>query len=261
MYGKTPGNCPGLKKTRKLKDNSNINPELLETVERYYNGSMAQEERIPFEERLRTDSAFKTTVEDLRVTLLGIETQALKERLDEFHDEIPKSQSEEKPSTKVRFLSFTKLAVAAGIIIALGMFWMFSGSSNEMLYNKHFKPDPGLPTAMSSSDNFAFYDAMVNYKRGDYKMAIQKWEQLEKQAPQNDTLSYFLGVANLADKNADEAITYLQKTVQNPKSVFVKDANYYLGLAYLKKDNTEDAKKYLKLSNTTNSLELLKRMD
>ncbi len=260
MYGKTSSVGISLEKIRKLKNNSNFTPELLEAVERYDNGSMTQEERISFENQLK-DIDFKALVEDIRMTLLSIETQALKERLDEFHKEIPENRPVEKSTTKVRFLSFSKIAIAAGIIIALGMFWMFSGSSNDKLYSKHFKPDPGLPTAMSSSDNFAFYDAMVNYKRGDYKTAIQKWEQLEKKAPQNDTLSYFLGVANLADKNADQAITYLHKTVQNPKSVFVKDANYYLGMAYLKKDNTEDAKKHFKLSNTANSLELLRKMD
>src|SRR5690606_21086616 len=121
MYGKTSSVGISLEKIRKLKNNSNFTPELLEAVERYDNGSMTQEERISFENQLK-DIDFKALVEDIRMTLLSIETQALKERLDEFHKEIPENRPVEKSTTKVRFLSFSKIAIAAGIIIALGIF-------------------------------------------------------------------------------------------------------------------------------------------
>ncbi|MBA6152060.1 tetratricopeptide repeat protein [Gelidibacter maritimus] len=243
-----------------MKDYSNITPELLETVERYESGTMAQEERIAFEEQLRSDADFKILVENIRLTLLGIETQALKEQLDEFHKEIPETPQIEKSTTKVRFLSFTKLAIAAGIIIALGMFWMFSGSSNDKLFNQHFKADPGLPTTMSSTDSFVFYDAMVNYKQGDYKTAISKWQQLAVKTPENDTINYFLGVAYLADKNAKKAIPFLNKTLDRSESVFLEDAHYYLGMAYLKSDRTEEAIQEFKKSGSEKSNAILKHL-
>lgn len=258
MYGKTASVGISLEKIRKLNNNSNITPELLETIERYHNGSMAQEERIAFEEQLSKDADLKVVVEDIKITLLGIETQALKERMDEFHNEIPENRSVETSTPRVRFLSFAKIAIAAGIIIALGMFWLLNGSTNDRLYSKHFKPDPGLPTTMSSSDNFVFYDAMVNYKQGDYKTAISKWERLVKKSPSNDTINYFLGVAFLADKNAGEAVSYLNKTITNSESVFLEDAHYYLGLAYLKSDRTEDAIQEFQKSNSEKSQEILK---
>lgn len=224
---------------------------------------MAQEERARFEEQLHNDPAFKRLVEDIRTTLLGIETQALKERLDEFHEAIPKHSSSEKSNgrPKLRFLSFTKIAIAAGIIIALGMFWVFSGSSNDKLYSKYFTPDPGLPTTMGASDNFAFYDAMVNYKQADYPTAISKWEKLEQKSPDNDTINYFLGVAYLADKNAKKAVPYLKKTINYVDSVFLDDAYYYLGLAYLKSDKIEEARQVFEKSKSDKSLEILKKLD
>lgn len=244
-----------------MKDNSNITPELLETVERYYNGTMAQQERTHFEEQLQKDVAFKTLVEDLRITVLGIETQALKEQLNDYHKEIPKHNPLATPTAKVRFLSFSKIAIAAGIIIVLGMFWFLSGSTNDRLYAKYFTPDPGLPTTMSSSDNFAFYDAMVNYKQGDYDTAITKWEKLEQKAPENDTINYFLGVAHLADKNVEKAVPYLSKTTNNTESVFLEDAYYYLGLAYLKSDKIEEARQAFQKSQSEKSREILKRIN
>ena len=244
-----------------MKDNSNITPELLETVERYYNCTMAKEERIGFEEQIQNDPAFKIVVDDIRTTLLGIEKQSLKEQLEEYHKDIPKKNPFVKPTIKARSLNFFKIAIAAGIIIALGVFWFLGGSSNDQLYAKHFKPDPGLPTTMSSSDNFVFYDAMVNYKQGQYAKAILKWKKLEQKSPDNDTINYFLGVAYLADKNAEKAIPYLNKTLNNTESVFLEDAYYYLGLAYLKSDKTEEAIQAFQKSHSEKSQDILKSLE
>lgn len=221
---------------------------------------MVNDERIEFETKLKEDADFRSEVEDIRSLLFGIETQALKEKLDEFHKDLPKQMKSEATASKVRFLQFRKIAVAAIIILGAVSFWYFNGSSNEQLYDIYFKPDPGLPTTMSSSDDFAFYDAMVNYKQGDYKTAIKKWEVLEQKKPKNDTLTYFLGVANLANKNTSEAIGYLNTTVEKSNSIFIEDAYYYLGMAYLKTKNFEQAKKYLNLSNMDNAKKVLSKI-
>ena len=69
--------------------------------------------------------------------------------------------------------------------------------------------------------------------------------------PENDTLNYFIGVAHLANKNVTEAIPFLERSIEAEDDfVFLDDAYFYLGLAYLKEDNIELAKKHLGLSNT-----------
>ncbi|MEZ4792204.1 MAG: tetratricopeptide repeat protein [Gelidibacter sp.] len=244
-----------------MKDNSNITQELLESVERYHNHTMPEDERTAFETRLDQDATFRTQVEDIKSLILGIEEQALREQLDEFHKELPIQMDRIETDSKIRFLHFRKIAVAAIAIIALGSFWFFNRSSNERLYETYFKPDPGLPTTMSSSDNFAFFDAMVNYKQGDYQKAIAKWEVLHEKAPKNDTINYFLGVANLTEKNTDKAISFLQEAIAQKESVFNDDAHYYLGLAYLKKNDKEKAMKFLKLSTSENSKILLEKLE
>lgn len=239
-----------------MKDNSNISQDLLETIERYYNDSIASGERVVFEKKLQNDPEFKTQVEDIKTLLLGIETQALKEQLNDFHKDIKKTEK----NTKVRFLTFRKFAAAA-IIIAFGSFLFFNKPANEKLYAKYFKPDPGLPTTMSNTEDFKFYDAMVNYKRGDYTLAIEKWESLLSHKPQNDTLNYFVGVAYLADKNEKTSIPYLEKTVQQTNSVFKNEAFYYLGLAYLKVDNIQLAKENFIQSTINNSEDIISELN
>ena len=242
-----------------MKANNNISQDLLENVERYFNDTMSIEERTAFENKLNNDTEFKSQVEDIKTLLLGIETQSLKEQLDEFHKDIPLTISKRAfPKTKV--LQLIKYAVAAVIVIGLGSYWFLGQPSNEKLYAKYFVADPGLPTNMGVNDNFEFYDAMVNYKHGDYKLAITKWTKQQQKKPDNDTINYFLGVAQLADKNDNKAITYLQNTIKHPKSVFINDAHFYLGLAYLKTNQLTKAEESFKSCNNQKSQEILTKL-
>jgi tetratricopeptide (TPR) repeat protein len=237
-----------------LKNNSDISQELLEIIENYINGTMNTRELNDFKQLLELDDEFKTKVEDIKTMLLGIENQSLKEQLDEFHKDLPKTKVKKPKDKKVRYLYYSKFAAAAALIIAVGSIWFFSTPQNEKLYTKHFKPDPGLPTTMSSTDNFEFYDGMVSYKHGDYDIAIEKWKTLNETNPENDTLNYFLGVAFLANKNVPDAIPYLENAADAEDNfAFLNDAYYYLGLAYMKEGNIELAKKNLSLSETDTS--------
>ena len=239
-----------------MKDKNNITQDFLETVEQYYNNKMPSAERNIFEEKIQNNAEFKTQVENLKILFNAIESQSLKEQLDFFHKDIP----EDEKITKLQFLKFIKIGIAATIILAIGFFWMNKYSANERLYAKYFTPDPGLPTTMSTTSNYIFFDGMVNYKQGDYKNAIAKWMPLEQKKPNNDTLNYFIGVAYLADKNPQKALPYLNKTVNNPKSIFFEEATFYLGLAYLKQGNIAASRKTFeksKLEKNKNILDAL----
>lgn len=240
--------------------NTNISQELLESVERYLNKNMPYDEQKAFENKLKSDSDFRMQVEEIKTILLAIESQSLKENLDVYHESISEV-TPEVSDTKIRFLQFRKIAAAAAIIIAIGSFWFFNQNSNAKLYANYFTPDPGLATTMSQNSNFEFYDAMVNYKQGNYKTAISKWKKLYTIKPKNDTLNYFIGVAQMADKNESEAITYLKKVTVSRNSSFKNDAYFYLGLAYLKNDNLELAKKNLTFSSIDNSKALLSELN
>ena len=153
-------------------------------------------------------------------------------------------------------------AACVAILIVLGGYTFLQGNSlsnkNEQLFATYFRPDPGLPTTMSVSDNFDFFDAMVSYKQGDYNKAITKWEVLLKEKPDNDTLNYFIGVAYLANGNEDQAITFLQWSSEHQESKFLKETYHYLGLANIKKGDLDKGKKNLELSDLPESKEVLK---
>ncbi|TBN05508.1 tetratricopeptide repeat protein [Hyunsoonleella flava] len=245
-----------------MKENDNISEELLETIERYLNGTLSTPELKDFNRLLDLDEDFRAQVEDVRTMLFGIEAQSLKEQLNEFHEDVPKATTKERsPEQKVRFLRYSRIAAAAAIIIAVGSIWFFSTPQNEKLYANYFKPDPGLPTTMSSTNNYDFYEAMVDYKHGDYQDAIDKWTVLAEEKPENDTINYFLGIAYMANRKEAQAIPFLERTVEAPDNFkFLDDAYYYLGLAYLKAGNLELAKKNLSLSKSDKAKEVVLKL-
>ena len=252
-------------------DTNNISPEEFEAIECYLDGTMDETELITFEEQMKSDFSLKEKVENQRILLLAIEEQSLKDKLNTFHQDtileedpkvIPISAKKSHQTTSKWYKKYT---VAASIIVVfgLGSLWYFSSTNNtRKLYNKYFSPDPGLATVMSSNTaNFDFYDAMVNYKQGQYTTAISKWETLLANQPKNDTLNYFIGVAQLANSNEKSAIPFLEKVTNISNSNFKNEAYYYLGLAYLKSDNVELAKKYLTFSTIDNSKALLSELN
>jgi len=241
---------------------TNINQEEFEEIERYLLNTMDGEELVNFEKRLKDNKGLQQQVEEYSLLIKSVEGQSFLNKLDEFHTDINTDKRITEPSKKM--FSSTKYAIAASIalLISLGGYWVYNSSnSNKRLYTEYFKPDPGLPTVMGTTDNYEFYDAMVNYKRGDYKLAIEKWEELLKAKPQNDTLNYFLGVVHLANNNEKQSIEYLKKVVKDQNTSFKDDTYYYLGLAYLKAENIELAKENFSLSTIYNSKEILSKLD
>jgi predicted Zn-dependent protease len=238
-----------------------ITQEEFERIEAYLNHSLSEEKLLEFEKQLKRDKEFEAKVESLKVAITGIETQALKEQLNDFHEGLESPEKDAIPSRpKVRNLQWRRIAVAAVLVIAFGSYWFFSMNSNENLYAEFYTPDPGLPTAMSSNDQYEFYNAMVSYKRGQYKDALKTWNNQLITKPDNDTLNYFVGSALMADQQEKKAIPYLQEVTTQDGSVFKNEAFYYLGLTFLKSDQQDMAIESLQQSNLAKAKELLKKL-
>ncbi|MEX0289341.1 MAG: tol-pal system YbgF family protein [Flavobacteriaceae bacterium] len=225
---------------------------------------MDEPELASFEKELEGNTDLQTKVAEVRSIIQGVEAAVLRERLDVFHEELHEEPEEATEPSPVRRFDFRRYAIAASVAILIGItgFWYISRQEpHELLFQKHFSPDPGLPTTMSTSANFEFYEAMVSYKRGDYGAAIAKWETLLSTKPNNDTLNYFLGVAHLANSNTNKALEYLKTASAIPQSSFANETLYYLGMANLSTGDIEAAKRYLNQSKIEKSQEVISEME
>ncbi len=221
------------------------------------------EEKKAFETDLAKNGNLQKSFEEFKLLFETVEEAGLRDKLEDFH-----KFDERKENNPVRKLDFRKprfnyrMVASIAILLAVGSLWFFTRQSpNEKLYDTYFTPDPGLPTVMGNNDDYAFYEAMVDYKQGHYGIAIEKWEELLQTKPENDTLNYFLGVSHLVNGNSQEAINYLRPVGNDEDSIFFSDANTYLGLAFLKTDEISEAKKALEKGNNKMSSEILSEIE
>lgn len=220
----------------------NESKDVLEIIKRYLNGKLEGRELKDFKRLLDLDPDFYNQVQEIK---LDYSTRKNKSTTKKFNvDDKPVTTIKNKTFSKqnLRYSNYSKCFGIAAFIIAVGGIWFFSTAPNEKLYKKYFKPDAGLPYNVQNNKNMEFHAAMISYQQGEYERAIKKWVRLRKIQPENDTLNYFIGVAQLANKNEALALPYLEHAVTaNNNFKFLDNAYYYLGLAYLKQGNYKKA--------------------
>lgn len=241
--------------------NYTISVQELESIEQYLLGTISPGERLSFENKMAEDAVWAAKVKEVKLLLAGIEIGSLKECLDGYHAGIKKNTAAKQPGKIVSMRRRLAVAASVALLAALAV-WVFTlnGNKYEKLYASYYKPDPGLMSAMSTGNNYLFNKAMLDYKTGQYKKAISEWSQLQSDQPKNDTLNYFLGVAQQADGNDAAAITFLRSVAADETRPFYKDACWYTGLALLKQGKVQEALPYFERSARPESSELINKL-
>lgn len=234
--------------------------ENFELIEKYLMGQMTSEETLQFEERLSQDAGLQAEKESLETMILGVESLHLKERLSKRriggntkNDQGPISTKESSPTeeskvvemqTKASF-SIQKLAIAASFIVLCLCGWWLLGPSlgtNDQI-DQLFGTDPGLPTPMSETTNYNFYDGMVEFKMENYNKALSQWNNSQGTIG-SDTLDYYIGIALLKQMKLKEASEQLKRIPQ--ESELSEKAKWYLLSALIKQDKFDEAKMAIK---------------
>lgn len=239
-----------------------ISDEELALFSRYLNNESDKEERELIELKLKENSVFKEKLQEVQYLITGIKEANLKPWLDTVHQSMHKEKGTKKPSGKITRMKIWWAAAAAIVLIASAI-WVFqlNVSPEEKFYSNFYKPDPGLPTLMSVSDNYVFDMAMVNYKLGEYDKAIEEWSGLLEIEAGNDSLQYFLANAYLAKNDFINAKAFFEKVTKKPESEFINESFWYLALIHIKEGNKEAARELIQKSNHYNkqkALEILK---
>ena len=232
--------------------NKPITDEEWSLIDRYLDDELENNERAEFESRLEQDADWREAVASVRAMRIGIQEAALAQKLPEFHEELTSTGTEVRMSSKTSGRSWMKWAAAASILAIASLGWWFwSGqkeSGDEKIYADYYQPDPGLPTVMGPAEDFEFQQGMVDYKAGNYSVAIAAWEKLLVRFPDSDTLTYFLASAWQADKKFEKALPLFEKVAGQPSSKLAPDAAWYLGLLYLRKGEQEKAQAWIQKS-------------
>lgn len=206
----------------------------------------AASDKESFDAELEESSVLGKEVELYRKLISSIETEAVRQMLDQIHEKNFEKE-ENVVSMQSRRFHFTWAVAASIALLVLAGWWFVNVPSAQpaSLYAANFTPATGLPTTLSYSTDTRFAEGMVSYKLKEYKDARNNWEPLLTANPENDTLNYYVGVSFLAEEMPVQAISHLSKVDQNENSIFAEDASWYLALAYLLNSQEEPARAIL----------------
>jgi tetratricopeptide (TPR) repeat protein len=224
-----------------------------EQIENYLAGNISPQEKARFEEQIRLDAHLAQEVEALRTARFVLKTGALldiKEQLRGYSKELEKG---DKKKGKVVFPHPWVWAVAASVVLAVGLFlWIGKGNTNEQLFAEYYRPYPNFvaPVKMGEQD-YSYSDttkrkAFFAYDQGSYKDAIPLFKQCL--VDQNDSVvTYYLGNAYLGANLPKEASeTYLPLLQLEGKGfLFFIQTQWYLSLCYLKMNRLQEARQIL----------------
>ena len=133
-------------------------------------------------------------------------------------------------------------AAVAALLVAGGYFALSESRAPRdpsALAAVYFEPAVGLPTLLGPAEDIRFEDGMVDYKLGDYEAALQRWRPLLGEDFDQDTLAFYLGVAELGAGRADEALAALQRVGEDGLR---ERADWFAALAQLELGRVAEAR-------------------
>ncbi len=201
-----------------------------ERISAFLTNKMQAEERAVFEDETRTDKALQEELGVQTELQLAIELGGIEDTLHQIHAKNFDSQSSKKSN-------WFSIAASIAAVIAFGIWFANQSGPRETLFAEYATYEPGLPVPMSSTSQYRFYDAMVDYKSEKYSLAMEKWKGILIEKPQNDTLNYFIGSALFNLEKYEESLPYFATTEQDLKSGFKNKAQWYSVLIHLQLAN------------------------
>ena len=237
-----------------MENHLNITEEEWNEMDAYLQNRLDKAAMQQIQQRMEGDPAYRAKMKAVEELSLGIEEAGVHEHLRLVHQQA--FPSTRKPTWVASMTKWVAAACVLVLVTASVFYWV----NRDNTFQHFYKPDVGLPTYMGATDNYTFDKAMIDYKTGEFDMAIQGWKQLLAQNPGNDTLHYFIGSALLADKRAREAIPYFDQVMAQPQSAFVQDAQWYKALALIKDGKKAEAVALLQKTEHEGKSALLKKL-
>lgn len=211
-----------------------------EQLDAYFDGSLSEEEKVEFEQRLMHDPSFKEEFEfqqSLR--------QSLRKREHEQIREMFARENASVPTKTFRIRRFIPALIAASLLLmaTIGYFLLTSPppSDYSQLFVAYFEPyenvihpiERGNP--MEDLRSRAFYA----YENQQYEDAIDLFRQLAEQQP-DPYIDFYSGIVLLQLDRNKEAVDRFHRYL-DLEGKLEDRATWYLALSYLKIGDTAKA--------------------
>jgi hypothetical protein len=125
-------------------------------------------------------------------------------------------------------------AAASFFLILFTYLVFFSTSRNEELFADYYKPYPNvIPMVRGEGIDFDLKAAMVLYNSNNFGRAVVEFDKVLSIDPDNETAEFYKAVSLLSLEEYSLSISLLKRIMDNPEAVFMDQAEWYAGLAYI----------------------------
>lgn len=219
------------------------------TIKKYLANELSPIERNAFEQEMENDPFLKESIEGWLQDETQIPLDKINTIENDLHNSIDNSiiSSKKKKNT---FINVVKLAVAACIIsiISLTVYRTFFTSKNvdeQKIYANYFKPLTNTDVIVrGENDTTIETKAAAAYEKEDYFEAVNVYQKIVANNPDNVKNNLFLGISFLATNQPKKAIEIFNNIIQSEE--FHYDIRWYLALAYIKNKELQNATTILK---------------
>jgi len=248
------------RKAQKIEEHLNFCPFCLEAVQSLLSSQKTKQEPIKNWNKIekKLDHTFYTALDYLKSN-----NQENKKKLYQknYFDII-----KEKWQNFINTMNTRKVLAYAGsimIILIIGIYSIAFFSRSDNFYLAHIEPEKQsiLRTRVDSESFLA--KGMQSFNQKNYTAAIEQFENFLKENPDNYTANYYTGLCYLllAKKGlpglsymydptkVNAGIDFLKRALQNSEEnkFYLEDCYWYLGKAFLMKENISESRKFFKL--------------
>lgn len=215
---------------------------------KYFSNRLTAQENNLLQELLITDSEFKQQFDfenNLKQVINDKENKDLKAKLATFENAI----SQEKPVRTFSRPNYSKWAMAASIVLFVGLGWFgfnnFFGTNYGELYENNFQQYPNTVYSITRGESVKSIegDAFTAYEAGNFQKALDGFQEISEEE-KNDYVDFYMGQSYLNLDQLEGSKVHFQKVI-DATGEFAAESQWYLALIAIKQENKEVAKQQL----------------
>ncbi len=217
--------------------------EPLDYIERYFRGELSAEERVSFEERCVSDTAFSETVVFYISSRQQIREELQEQKRAEFQDMyLSMSRSGSSAISPVRRLTFYISAAAACLLLVVGWWVFFRGGGSRQMADEYIKNNFTILSVTMSGSRDSVQQGLDAYNKGDHARAEALFSALVREYPQDMEVRKYLGIVFLAEKQYDKALVQFDSLAAR-QDLYSNPGLFYKALTLMERATGDDRAK------------------
>lgn len=218
--------------------------------EDYLTNELNEDQKTAFEKRLKEDKDFREAFELYQSTSRFLshkfsnpeERESFKRNLNKISNSY--SKTHEVVVNKTRYFKPWKLAIAASLLVLMGVFYSQWFSSSPQYQD--FADHPEINITVRGNNQPLKKKAEKAFNTENYKEAIPLFKSILIDEPKNIELQLYLSISLIEQDKFKEADSTLKSILESPNA-YSNQVKWYAALSQLKQGDYEMTKVYLEL--------------